>query len=267
MPRPGESWSRVESKSKTVIARQAGTRDGPAAASGAQQPLARAGEGPGRGRRRRRRRGGGGLSVPQSRRYSSPRLRGMRRNPPRKGARRGWGGVGADGRETGTALPFGNGWRRSAEARRRSPAFLLLPPAPKNTGEGQGGRLGSGGRVKLLWQWPVPGCGLACASKALGLIAACAYCWVACPSLKPSTEKAFHVAFYFSLLNGWEARVGGGGREGEINPQLYDNEVLPPLCQRPARKAADLSGVDHLGSSGEPPFGLAALPKGLFLQP
>lgn len=55
------------------------------------------------------------------------------------------------------------------------------------------------------------GCGLACASKALGLIAACAYCWVACPSLKPSTEKAFHVAFYFSLLNGWEAR--GGWRE------------------------------------------------------
>lgn len=60
LPRPGESWSRVESKSKTVIARQAGTRDGPAAASGAQQPLARAGEGPGRGRRRRRRRRGGG---------------------------------------------------------------------------------------------------------------------------------------------------------------------------------------------------------------
>lgn len=39
--------------------------------------------------------------------------------------------------------------------------------------------------------------------------------------------------------------------EGEINPQLYDNEVLPPLCQRPALRAADLAGVDHLGSSAE----------------
>lgn len=54
--------------------------------------------------------------------------------------------------------------------------------------------------------------------------------------------------------------------EGEINPQLYDNEVLPPLCQYPSRSAANLSGVDHLGSNAgtqraESPPSASALPR------
>lgn len=85
--------------------------------------------------------------------------------------------------------------------------------------------------------------------------------------IKAKHREGLSCGFLFQLVKWMGGQSWGGGREGEINPQLYDNEVLPPLCQRPARKAADLSGVDHLGSSGEPPFGLAALPKGLFLQP
>lgn len=94
--------------------------------------------------------------------------------------------------------------------------FPAAAPAPQKHGDG-----GDSGACRQTRREPgaVSGClavagvatTVACASKALGLIAACAYCWVACPSLKPSTEKAFHVAFYFSLLNGWEA--GGGWRE------------------------------------------------------
>lgn len=66
-------------------------------------------------------------------------------------------------------------------------------------------------------------------------------------------------------------RRGEGRREGEINPQLYGNEVLPPFCQRPARQAAGLSGVGHLGSNAGSralpvPFRPSALPKGLFSQ-
>lgn len=66
--------------------------------------------------------------------------------------------------------------------------------------------------------------------------------------IKAKHREGLSCGFLFQLVKWMGGRSLG---EGEINPQLYDNEVLSPLCQRPARKAVDLSAVDHLGSSTE----------------
>lgn len=76
--------------------------------------------------------------------------------------------------------------------------------------------------------------------------------------IKAEHREGLSCGFLFQLVK-W---MGGRRGEGEINPQLYGNEALPPLCQRRARPAANLSGVDHLGSSPR----AAALPKALLVQ-
>lgn len=89
--------------------------------------------------------------------------------------------------------------------------------------------------------------------------------------IKAKHREGLSCGFLFQLVKWMGGRRGEGRREGEINPQLYGNEVLPPFCQRPARQAAGLGGVGHLGSNAgrsalPVPFRPSALPKGLFSQ-
>lgn len=52
-----------------------------------------------------------------------------------------------------------------------------------------------------------------------------------------------------------------GGREGEINPQLYGNEVLPPFCQRPARQARASAAWVTWGATRGPLLSQRACPR------
>lgn len=97
-------------------------------------------------------------------------------------------------------------------------------------------RAAAGPRLRRAPVKPWPDCGVRLLLGRVSLI-------------KAEHREGLSCGFLFQLVK-W---MGGRRGEGEINPQLYGNEALPPLCQRRAHPAANLSGVDHLGSSPRAP--------------